>query len=210
MLYIFDLDGTLVDSIEKIVTCLGAAIIERGLPYRSNDQLKEVIGLAMPDVVSRLYGAIGDREAEALRDSYVRYFVEVDQRVCTAYPGVDSTLEALRAQGHSLAIATSKSRKGLQAVLSDMRWEGLFDAVRCSGEALFKPDPMMLNQLLEEFSLAPDEAVMIGDTEFDLIMASRAFVPSIAVTYGAHSKERLMRHAPVLCLDQFEDILLFS
>jgi phosphoglycolate phosphatase len=106
-----------------------------------------------------------------------------------------------------LAVATGKSRAGLDRVLSAMNMSTFFDGSRCADETLSKPNPLMIKELLAELLVSPDEAVMVGDTEFDLEMAQNAGIRSIAMTYGAHSKKRLAAFEPMACLDNFKNIV---
>lgn len=137
----------------------------------------------------------------------MRFFVEADQVPCEFYPNAVATLEALREEGHQLAVATGKSRRGLQRVLQKLQMIDFFDASRCADETVSKPHPMMLEQLLEELGFQSSSAVMVGDTEFDLEMAARIGMRRIAVSYGAHDVERLRRHSPELIIDDLNQLL---
>ena len=130
-----------------------------------------------------------------------------DQRPCALYPHVEEVLAELRARGHALAVATSKSRRGLVQVLANVGWQDFFDGSRCADETRSKPDPMMLLELIDEFGVGAEQVLMIGDTEFDVQMAVNAGVSSVAVTYGAHSRQRLLRQQPLACIDCFSELL---
>lgn len=210
MLYVFDWDGTLMDSTDKIVTCVSSAIKELGLPYRDKQVIKEVIGLALPEAVRQLYADIDDVQFEALREGSARHFVKADEVPCSLYPDVEKVLAALREQGHSLAIATGKGRQGLTRVLEGLGWQDYFDASRCADETRSKPHPLMLHEILDELSFAPSDAVMVGDTEFDLAMASNANMSCVGVSYGAHPVARLENHSPALLIDRFVDLLEYE
>ena len=207
MLYIFDWDGTVIDSTAKIVRCLQMAIAEHDMPERTDEQAKSIIGLGLPEAVQDLYPTISPLQNQQLRESYSRHFIEADQTPCNFYPDVERVMQQLRSDGHSLAVATGKSRRGLDRVLVSVGMEGYFDATRCADETASKPDPLMLLQLLKQLEFTREDAVMVGDTEYDLGMANNAGMKSIAVTYGAHSKERLLKCRPERLIDSFAELL---
>ncbi|MEE8056447.1 MAG: HAD-IIIA family hydrolase [Pseudomonadales bacterium] len=207
MLFIFDWDGTLLDSTAKIVRAMQSAIAKHNMPARSDEEAKGIIGLGLPEAVMQLYPGISAQMLIKLRDSYAQFFIDADQTPCNFYPHVQNVLAELRAQGHLLAVATGKSRRGLNRVFNNLNRQDFFDASRCADETASKPNPLMLNQLLDELDCDVSQAVMVGDTAFDLEMASNAGMKSIAVSYGAHSEERLLKHKPVLYMDSFNELL---
>ncbi len=203
MLIIFDWDGTLIDSTGKIVRCMQAAAEEVGEVSRSADEVRNIIGLGMVEALFELYPAASEATREALRLSYSRHFVAADQVPCAFFPGVMETLQHLRDEGHQLAVATGKSRRGLDRVLGNLQLNAFFHASRCADETRSKPDPLMLDELCAELSVPASRAVMVGDTEYDMEMAARAAMPRIAVSYGAHAPERLQRWQPAAVIDEF-------
>jgi|TARA_B110000908_G_scaffold17716_1_gene19902 phosphoglycolate phosphatase len=207
MLFIFDWDGTLIDSTEKIVGCMQAAASALDLPARDHGEVKSIIGLGLPEAIATLFPGIRSPLAGSLIELYSAYFVEADQVPCEFYPHVVATLKSLREEGHQLAVATGKSRRGLQRVLKKLHMIDFFDASRCADETVSKPHPMMLEQLLEELGFQSSSAVMVGDTEFDLEMAARIGMRRIGVSYGAHDVERLRRHSPELIIDDLNQLL---
>lgn len=207
MLFVFDWDGTLMNSTDKIASCIQAAIATVGLPYRSHEQSRSIIGLGLPEAVRSLFPDITADKARELCDSYRDHFVAADQVPCDLYPHVSKVLATLKAEGHHLAVATGKSRRGLDRVLGVMSMSSFFDATRCADETASKPDPLMLHQLMQELAIPAAQTVMVGDTSFDLEMASNAGIRSIAVSYGAHPVERLLPHQPERCIDHFNEIL---
>lgn len=207
MLLIFDWDGTLLDSTGKIIQCMRAAIADQKLAERSSAQVREIIGLGLPEAIRHLYPAIDEQGVVDLQQSYSERFVEADQLPCAFYEGVMDTLLELRSGGHQLAVATGKSRKGLNRVLAKLSLDDFFDASRCADETRSKPHPLMLEELLRELGGRVDNALMIGDTEFDMAMACNAGMDRIAVSYGAHDRERLLKYQPSQCIDYFPSIL---
>lgn len=172
----------------------------------SHQDASNIIGLGLYEAVSQLFPDLKDDAIYDFARSYSSHFKEQDNTPCEFFPGVEETLVELRDDGFLLTIATGKSRAGLDRVLAAKGMDLFFDGSRCADETLSKPDPLMLHQLLDEFSVSANEALMVGDTEFDLNMALRAGVPAIGVTYGAHSAARLMACSPLKCVDTFYEI----
>jgi phosphoglycolate phosphatase len=206
-LYIFDWDGTIVDSASRIVNCLRQAAAEVGLPPRDDAQLADVIGLGLPEALHRLYPQASAGEREALRERYSRRYVEADQQPSPLFPTVRETLHALKNEGHWLAVATGKSRRGLERVMGGTGLADLFDTSRCADETSSKPDPQMIEEILVELDVPATRAVMIGDSEYDMSMAMNAGILRIAVSYGVHSPERLFQYQPALCLNRMSELL---
>lgn len=208
MLLIFDWDGTLSDSTNLIVSAMQAAARSAGVDVRSHDEVCEIIGLGLPEAISTLYPYFSEVDFQLFRRYYADHFIEMDEASpAELFPGVMETLEQLKDMNHQLVIATGKSRKGLDRILTKMGLAGFFDDSRCADETLSKPNPLMLNELLQVFRCSSGEAVMVGDTEFDMAMARAISMPRIAVTYGAHHVSRLEQYQPEVVLDQFSDLL---
>lgn len=207
MLFVFDWDGTLINSTDKIARCMQAAIESVDLPYRSHEQSRSIIGLGLPEAVRNLFPGIAADKVRQLCDSYRDQFIAADQVPCDFYPGVSEVLASLKSDGHILTVATGKSRSGLDRVLANLSMSTFFHATRCADETASKPDPLMLHELMQEMAVPAADTVMVGDTAFDLEMASNAGIRSIAVSYGAHPVERLLPHKPQRCIDRFSEIL---
>ena len=207
MLYIFDWDGTLSDSAEKIVSCMQRAAEDSSLEVLDDEAIKNIIGLGLPEAIKTLYPDIAESELENYRQNYVTHFIKDDAEPSPFFPGVVDTLVQLKEQGHHLTVATGKSRRGLNRVLKNLDMENFFHSTRCADETASKPNPLMLEELLEEFSVPVEETVMVGDTEYDMAMAHILGMPRIAVSYGAHHISRLQAYEPDLCVDEFEEIL---
>lgn len=206
-LLIFDWDGTLSDSLERIVTCLQIAADDVGLPIPTREAGTEVIGLGLREALIQLFPTIADSEIDALKDSYSRHYVTLDLEPPPFYETVRETLDSLKTDGYLLAVATGKSRRGMDRVLGKLGFESYFHGTRCADETRSKPHPLMLEQLLARFGVNPDQACMVGDTTFDMEMAVRAQIPRIGVSYGAHSADRLANYQLRGCVDRFSDIL---
>jgi phosphoglycolate phosphatase len=137
----------------------------------------------------------------------VRHFLAADQQPCEFFPGALETLEQLKTRGHRLAVDTGKSRRGMHRVLGQLDMHDYFHASRCADETRSKPHPQMLHELLAELRADCADAVMIGDTEYDMAMARTAGMARIAVGFGAHAVERLLPYAPLLVLDNLQQLL---
>lgn len=210
MLFIFDWDGTLSDSTGLITRAMQQAAQDLGWQPPEDYQIHDIIGLGMPEALARLFPERSTEAHQAMRERYaVRYVAAEQLGLPQLFPQVMETLTHLRDQGYRLAIATGKSRLGLDRVLKAMKLEGFFHASRCADETASKPHPRMLRELLEHFRTGAQEAVMIGDTEYDMDMGLRVKMPRIAVSYGAHDIDRLKPFEPELCMDNFSELLMW-
>ncbi|MBP9036045.1 MAG: HAD-IA family hydrolase [Pseudomonadales bacterium] len=206
-LFVFDWDGTLMDSVGRIVSCLRRAAEEQGLEDLGDARFGDVIGLGLPQAIAQLYPQLNSRQVERFRAAYAARFVAADAQPSQLFPGALQLLEALSARGHWIAVATGKSRRGLDRVLGEIGLDDFFHATRCADETASKPDPRMLHEIVAQLGAGPKHTVMIGDSEYDLEMAARARIPSLGVSYGVHSRERLARHAPARIVDSLPEIL---
>lgn len=206
MLLIFDWDGTLIDSSEKIISCMQRAANTTGLPALSDAKVKSIIGLGLPEAIHTLYPEVNAGLREEFREHYANHYLEADKIPCTFFPGVMETLETFKSEGYQLAVATGKARRGLNRILGNMKLLDFFHSSRCSDETQSKPHPQMLNELLKEFSCLPNEALMVGDTSFDMEMAQLAGIPRVGVSYGVHEVDVLRRFDPKAIIDRFDEL----
>lgn len=191
----FDWDGTLFDSTKIIVRCIQAAVRDVGGTIPTDKEAGYVIGLglmqalahAAPDVPPEKYPQLGER----YRHHYNAHYDDL-----SLFEGVLPLLDVLKARGHLLAVATGKSRRGLNEVLRTAELAGVFDGSRTADETAGKPDPRMLHELMAEFGVAPERVLMVGDTTHDLQMALNAGCPSVGVSYGAHEPATFAVLAP--------------
>ena len=205
-LLIFDWDGTLADSIGRIVTAMHGAAQRAGRPVRDAQAVKGIIGLGLPEAILTLYPDMPPEQVIAFRQHYADIYIAMDAEPSPLFAGVRESLEAFRAQGYRLAVATGKARRGLDRVLKAHGWEDFFDITRAADETASKPDPLMLNQILAHCDVCPQQALMVGDASFDLLMARNAGIDSVAVGYGAQSMERLLTFEPRLAIDSFPEL----
>jgi phosphoglycolate phosphatase len=207
MLFIFDWDGTLMDSADRIVAVMQQAVRDHELPPLTKASILNIIGLGLPEALRALFPELPQQEVDLLQAAYSRRFVESEEVPCLLFPGVLETLGQLRAEGNRLAVATGKSRRGLSRILAGLGMSVFFDATRCADETRSKPHPLMLYELLAELAVPVERAVMIGDTEYDMEMAVNAGMARVAVDYGAHAVERLLPYQPGLVVSHFPELL---
>lgn len=207
MLFIFDWDGTLSDSTARITQAMQAAARDLAARVPEAAEVHNIIGLALPVAVSELFPRLDVAAQTLIRERYSENYRLLDSQPVDLFAGVSETLEALRQKGHHLAIATSKSRAGLDRILDAQNMASVFDATRCADETASKPHPLMLNELLAHFAVSAGEAVMIGDTTYDMEMAQVIDMPRIGVSYGAHHPQRLKPYRPEMLLDAIDHLL---
>lgn len=206
-LLIFDWDGTLVDSIGRIVAAMHQAADLCGMPRLDDEAVKGIIGLALPEAITTLYPELVEAEhVERFRVSYSDCYVAMDQTPSAFFPDVEQSLARFREQGYQLAVATGKSRRGLQRILDALGWQDYFDVTRCADETASKPDPRMLHEILEQCGVPASQALMVGDSSFDLLMAQRAGMDAVAVGYGAQTLTALSAHGPRLSINHFTEL----
>lgn len=204
---VFDWDGTLVDSEAHIVASIECAAREVGLPALEYDVIKDIIGLGMREALLVLYPGLTDEQIVTLRKHYSHFFFSKDIDQSMLFDGVLETLDHLLASGVKLAVATGKSRNGLDKALEATGLKPYFKIERCADETKSKPHPMMLAEISEYFGLPPAKMFMVGDTEYDLDMAARFGMDSVGVSYGVHDVARLDKHKPLKIVDHISEIL---
>lgn len=205
-LVVFDWDGTLMDSEAQIVTSLQKVIVELGLEARGEHALRNVIGLGLPEAIRHLYPEAKQFEVARFADCYRYHFLTAEQVPSQLFNGALEVVTQLYDQGYLLAVATGKSRRGLDRSLKETSSSDYFHVTRCADETFSKPHPQMLIEIMTDLNSNPDETLMVGDTEYDLQMASQAGVAAIAVSYGVHERERLLEHGPLACLDDISEV----
>jgi phosphoglycolate phosphatase len=201
----FDWDGTLFDSTKLIVSCIQNAVVDVGGNKPTDKAAAYVIGMglmqalahAAPDVPEDKYPELGAR---------YRYHYLARQNDLVLFEGVLPLLDALRARHHWLAVATGKSRRGLDDALHSVQLKGLFHGSRTADETAGKPHPLMLEELMREFGTEPERTLMIGDTTHDLQMAVNAGCASVGVSYGAHEHTEFAPLNPAFVAHSVRDL----
>jgi phosphoglycolate phosphatase len=204
-LLVFDWDGTLINSEANIVGCMKAAMSDLQLPLLSDGEIKNIIGLGLTEALTTLYPDIDNNIATQLTDRYRFHFLTSEPS--EPFQGVTETLARLNEAEYFMAVATGKGRRGLDKALSATGYGALFNASRCADETRSKPHPQMLYEILDFVGVEAENALMIGDTEYDINMANNAGMDSIAVTYGVHERERLAQCNPTTFIDSFAELL---
>ena len=205
-LIVFDWDGTLMDSAAHIIACLQMALTDLELPQKSDDEIKNIIGLGLREALGVLCPQANDHELTALTERYRQHFFDQQHSPCELFPGARELIEELHGQDYFLAVATGKGRNGLDKVLNETGMGAFFPITRCADESHSKPHPQMLLDIIDWYGVEAHETIMIGDTEYDLEMANNAAAHSVAVTYGVHKKQRLLDCKPLTCLDNIDDL----
>ncbi|HZW12775.1 MAG TPA: HAD-IIIA family hydrolase [Noviherbaspirillum sp.] len=195
-LIVFDWDGTLMDSTATIVTCIQAAAKDLGLPVPDKKQASYVIGLGLQDAMQAVLPGLEPKYYPHMVERYRYHYLTKDKGLAL-FDGVREMLADLSHQGYFLAVATGKSRVGLNRALDAANLLSVFDATRCADETFSKPHPAMLQELTRELGQDMQRTVMIGDTTHDMQMAINAGAAGIAVHYGAHSGTELEALNPV-------------
>ena len=201
----FDWDGTLFDSTQIIVRCIQAAVKDVGGTVPTDKAAAYVIGLglnqalahAAPDVPQDKYPLLGER---------YRHHYQLHADDLSLFEGVLPLLDALRTRGYLLAVATGKSRHGLDEALQTVQLKGVFDASRTADKTAGKPDPKMLHELMAELGTSPKRTLMVGDTTHDLQMALNAGCPSLGVSYGAHTPDAFAALKPLHISHSVQDM----
>lgn len=205
-LVVFDWDGTLMGSIDRIVSSIqeAAEACQQAIP--SAKQVKGVIGLSLPKVFESLFPDTTDEESTKLRTHYKYQYLEKNLTPAPLFEDALPLLKALNDNNKLVAVATGKAKDGLERVISETNTGHYFHALRCADETISKPDPQMLISLLSELNIQPEEAVMIGDSSFDLKMATAAGVDGIGITLGVNDRDELSCYQPIAIVDSLFEL----
>ncbi|MGR9086619.1 MAG: HAD family hydrolase [Gammaproteobacteria bacterium] len=206
-LIIFDWDGTLIDSIEWIVVCLQTAAQICGCEVPTRQEARDVIGLSLENAIRHLFPDTVADTRKRLMAAYTSEYRSREMGREDLFPGVYEMLVRLNEAGFGLAVATGKTRAGLERALHATGTEDLFCITRCADESASKPDPRMLKDIIRYTDVSSRRALMVGDTVHDLQMAQHARISSIAVACGAHPEALLQQYRPLMCLRQPADLL---
>jgi phosphoglycolate phosphatase len=204
-LLIFDWDGTLMDSAGAIAASIQHACADLGFRVPTDEQARYIIGLGLKDAMQYLLPELEEGDYPLLVERYRHHFLVRDAGT-GLFPGAAQAVRKLHDAGRLLAIATGKSRRGLDRALDVTGLTAYFHRTRCADEGYSKPHPGMLHCLLDELDVPPEEALMIGDTTHDMDMARAAGVDGLAVAYGAHAKAALLCSTPIACVDRDHEL----
>jgi len=204
-LLVFDWDGTLMDSAAAISESLQTACTDLGLPVPSREKARYVIGLGLTDALAYVLPELPEADYPQVLERFRVHFLRRDAGT-TLFPGAADMIRELRNSGFLLAVATGKSRRGLDRALKETGLQDCFDATRCADEGFSKPHPGMLEAVMDMLATPPAATVMIGDTTHDLEMAKAAGVAAVAVTYGAHERAALIACRPLAMVDELQGL----
>ncbi len=195
-----------MDSAGVIAACIQAASRDMGLPVPSREAASHVIGLGLREALEMLFPDLPQAEHPVLADHYRRHFLSQDAEI-PLFEGARELIAELHAGGYLLAVATGKARRGLDRAFAHSGLAPYFHASRTADETFSKPHPAMIEQLLEELMIAPERALMIGDTSHDLAMARNAGIASLAAGFGAHPPENLVDFGPLSVCRNFAELI---
>lgn len=190
---VFDWDGTLMDSTGDIVRAMRLACEDLDFPVPDEREAAWVIGLSLEKALEHIVPNLTLEQRPVFLDRYRFHYLARDKEL-QLFDGVREMLDALRQKGVALAVATGKSRVGLNRALQATGLQSYFEVTRCADETFGKPHPEMLLQIMDELVAQPQDVVMVGDTSHDLNMAANAGVHGLAVSYGAHHASELGQH----------------
>ena len=199
-LLVFDWDGTLMDSASAIIASIQESCRDLGLAVPARERAAHVIGLGLKDALSYAAPELPLEDYGKLAERYRHHYLARDPDI-ELFPGMREMLARLKQRGYLLAVATGKTRAGLERVLAATQLKQYFDSSRCADETHSKPHPAMLQELMRELQIEPEVTLMIGDTAHDMQMAVSAGVPALAVSYGAHPRDGLTGFNPLACID---------
>ncbi|MDH5392157.1 MAG: HAD-IA family hydrolase [Gammaproteobacteria bacterium] len=196
-LIVFDWDGTIMDSQQRILDCLKAAAKDCGATQLGDEVFSNVIGLGLKEATENLYPDFTAHQVQQYADRYRYHYLVENKTHSPLFEGTREMLQRLHDAGYWLAVATGKGREGLDLVLNESGLGAFFLSTRCASETFSKPHPLMLEEIMHELAVEPAQTLMIGDTEYDMELAKNAGTHCLAVSYGVHSLERLLKHAPL-------------
>ncbi len=205
-LLVFDWDGTLIDSEQQIVACMIRAMQDLDIVPPANAAISNIIGLGLDEAMAVLLPEQAVSVRQEVVERYRYHFLHPDTLDSLPFPGTLETLQQLHDAGFLLAVATGKSRRGLDRAMQSSGLGEFFVTSRCADETFSKPHPLMLEEILDQTGCYATEAVMIGDTVYDLEMAANVNMAAVAVSYGVHERERLMALQPLACIDHINQL----
>ncbi len=204
-LIVWDWDGTLADSTGMITEAIVLAAEQVGLPPLNSKAARNIIGLGLAESIKALYGEISEEQTEIFAKQYKENYFSGEHEILF-FKGAKETVKELHKRGHKVAVATGKSRRGLNMALERSEIQHYFHATKTIDECFSKPHPQMLEELMDELATLPSKTLMIGDSSYDLQMAQNAGVKSLAVTFGAQSKDKLLAYNPIEIFNRFGEL----
>jgi phosphoglycolate phosphatase len=206
-LVIFDWDGTVMDSVAKIVSSMQHAAQRENLVVPSEQAVKDIIGLSLAPALAQLFGDLTTEQANDMVDFYKEEYLVLDAAPSPLFDGITDVFSSLAKRNIKMAVATGKSRAGLDRLLAQTGLTHYFCDTMTADEAQSKPHPQMIEDIISRQDVHVDEVIMIGDSSLDLTMANNAGVKSIGVSYGAHDGAKLKTLNPLAVVDNASALL---
>jgi phosphoglycolate phosphatase len=204
-LIVFDWDGTVVDSTAVITNSIQAACRDLNLPVPSDEAARYVIGMGLQQALRHAIPDAPEAMILPLVERYRHHYFAQDEHI-SLFDGARDTIADLHDAGYRLAVATGKSRSGLDRSMHAAGMAGFFHATRTADQTFSKPHPAMLLEIMEQLETEPERVLMVGDTTHDLQMAINAGVDALGVTHGAHPAAQLLALQPLALLKNFEEL----
>lgn len=195
-----------MDSEAKIVNAMQAAIVDAGVPFCDREQIKDIIGLGLSEAIAKLLPTIDKPKIDQVVEAYRHHFVFADKTPAPMFEGVEALLSDLAEKNYWLAVATGKSRRGLDRILDECGLRHYFHITRCADECFSKPHPLMMQEIMDFVGVEKNDALMIGDSEYDILMAKNAGTDALAVSYGVHETTRLLDCGALGHLDDIREL----
>tara|TARA_B100000700_G_scaffold140887_1_gene156861 strand:+ start:463 stop:1122 length:660 start_codon:yes stop_codon:yes gene_type:complete len=205
-LVVFDWDGTLMDSVPRIVSAMQETARTLTLPVPSTKDVQEIIGISLEPAIERLFGRLDPDTHQAFLTVYRDEYVERNATPSPLFDGALPLLKQLKNSSLQLAVATGKARRGLDRVLLETHTRGFFSITRCSDESEGKPSPKMLLEIMAALEVKASETVLVGDSIHDMQMANNAGVAAIGVSFGTHSGDRLRAQGAIDVIDELSSL----
>ncbi len=206
-LVVFDWDGTVMDSVGRIVSSLRAAAGIAKLAVPTVHAAKQIIGLSLDPAFDILFPGITEAQRALMFQHYRDHYMLHDTTPTPLFSGVEQVLSQLKDSNIKLAVATGKQRRGLNRMFDETGLAKYFDTSRCADEAQSKPHPDMLQQILHQLDVPAQQAIMVGDTSHDMKMAQAIAMPRVGVTHGVHGREVLSQFEPKAIIDSLPELM---
>lgn len=205
-LVVFDWDGTLMDSAARIVTCMQRAAKDSHLPVPTPAAARDVIGLGLGQAMDKVFPGINAAQIDQLVEAYRTHWLRDDIPPSALFAGAEDMLQTLTDAGYLLAVATGKSRRGLDKVMAETQLGRFFHSTRCADESFSKPNPQMLFEILTDLNTEAQHALVVGDSEYDVQMAVNAKVDAAGVAHGVHTPQRLHEQGVLTVFNHLDEI----
>ena len=204
-LIIFDWDGTIANSAGIIIESIKQVCASKQIPTPTDQTISSIIGLGLSEGFRKIFPYMNPAEQEKTEQLYREEYLKRVDDICL-FDGVETGIKGLALQGYYLAVATGKSRRGLNNALNKSNLNKFFKITKTMDQCFSKPHPQMENEILDAFMVEPPRALMIGDSSYDLEMAKNAMIDSVGVSYGAQVESQLIEYNPLVIVDNPYDL----